>query len=170
VAKIEAAIKDAIMRGARRQVREAATPLRRDLRRVRRTLVALRADLAGLRDIAAHWQRVTESTPWQPEVSESELRSARMSPGLIVKLRARLRLTQSELARLVGVSAGAIAQWESGRASPAGPNRRRLVALRKLGRRDVRRLLKVTRKGPAARTRRPAAGRRRRRTRRGRRR
>jgi DNA-binding transcriptional regulator YiaG len=169
VAKIEAAIKDAIMRGARRQVREAATPLRRDLRRIRRALVALRTDLAGLRDIAADWRRVSGGTPWQPEVSDSELRSARMSSGLIVKLRARLRLTQSELARLVGVSAGAITQWESGRASPAGPNRRRLVALRKLGRRDVRRLLKVTQKAPAALTRRSTAGRRRRR-RRGRRR
>lgn len=160
MAKIEAAIKDAILRGARRQVREAATPLRRDLRRLRRALVGLRADLAGLREVAAHWQRMAQSSPWRPEVSDIELRAARLSPRLIAKLRARLRMTQTELARLVGVSTAAVTQWERGRASPSGQNRRGLVALRKLGRRDVRRLLAGMKKASPPGKRRPLARRR----------
>jgi len=159
VAKIEAAIKEAIRRGSRRQVRDVATPLRRDLRRLRRAVAALRRDLAAVRDVAAQWQRMAQASPWRPEVSDVELRAARLSPRLIRKLRVRLGLSQTGLARLVGVSAAAVTQWERGRSVPSGQNRRGLVGLRKLGRRDARRLL--DRAGKAA-----PAGRKRRRPRR----
>ena len=160
MAKIEAAIKDAIRRGARRQVRDLTTALRRDVRRLRRALGGLRRDVAAVRDVAAQWQRMAEASPWRPEVSDAELRAARLSPRLIVKLRARLALSQAALARLVGVSTAAVAQWERGRSAPSGQNRRALVGLRKLGRRDVRRLL--ARAGrPAAVRRRPRRARRR---------
>jgi DNA-binding transcriptional regulator YiaG len=155
VAKIEAAIKDAIVRGARRQVREATLPLRRDLRRLRRVLTGLRRDLAALRDVAGHWQRMSEASPWRPEVSDTEFRSARLSPRLIRKLRVRLGVSQAALARLAGVSTGAVTQWERGRSVPSGQNRRALVALRKLGRRDVRRLLAGSTRSAPARKRRP---------------
>jgi DNA-binding transcriptional regulator YiaG len=141
VAKIESAIKETIRRGSRRQVREATGPLRRELRRLRRVVATVRRDLAALRDIATQWQRTAGSTPWRPEVSETELRAARLSPRLIVKLRARLGLSQTALARLAGVSTAAVAQWERGRSAPSAQNRRAVVALRKLGRRDVKRLL-----------------------------
>jgi DNA-binding transcriptional regulator YiaG len=154
VAKIEAAIKDAILRGARRQVRTAVAPLRRDLRRLRRVVAALRRELATLRDVAAQWQRMAQSRPWRPEVSEDQARAARLSPRLVRKLRGRLGLSQAALARLVGVSTGAVAQWERGGAAPAGQNRRALLGLRQVGRRDVKRML-------AGLSERPARGRRR---------
>jgi DNA-binding transcriptional regulator YiaG len=140
VAKIEAAIKDAILRGARRQVRTVAAPLRRDVRRLRRAVAGLRRELATLRDVAAQW-RMAQSGPWRPEVSEDQARASRLSARLILKLRVRLGLSQAALARLVGVSTGAVAQWERGGAAPAGQNRRALIGLRQLGRRDVKRLL-----------------------------
>ncbi len=141
MAKIELAIKEAILRGAKRQVRAITTPLRREVRRLRLTVGQLRRDVATLRDVAGQWQRLARSTPWKPEVSEAELRTSRLSPRLIQKLRARLALSQAALARLAGVSAGAVVQWERGRSAPSGQNRKSLVALRKLGRRDVKRLL-----------------------------
>lgn len=141
MAKIETAIRDGIARGARRQVRLAIGPLRRELRRLRGVIGQLRRDLAALRQVAARWQRAGEGMSRRPEPSEEEARAARLSPGLVRKLRLRLGLRQSGLARLVGVSAGAVVQWESGRSAPAGQNRRALVGLRKLGRRDVSRLL-----------------------------
>jgi Helix-turn-helix domain len=141
VAKIEAAIKEAVLRGARRQVRSVTGPVRREVRRLRQLVAQLRRDVAALRDVATQWQRVARATPWQPPVSDSELRSARLSPRLVRKLRARLGLSQSGLARLVGVSAASVVQWEQGRSSPAGQNRKNLVGLRKLGRREVKRML-----------------------------
>ena len=141
MAKIEAAIKDAVLRGARRQVRAVTGPLRREVRRLRVLVAQLRRDVAALRDVAAQWQRVARATPWRPEVSDAELRASRLSPRLIQKLRRRLGLSQAGLGRLIGVSAGAVVQWERGGASPAGANRKNVVALRKLGRRDVKRML-----------------------------
>jgi DNA-binding transcriptional regulator YiaG len=141
LAKIEMAIRDAIARGARKQIRRAATPLRRDVRRLRQAVRELRAQLAALREVAARWKESHAGRGWQPAVSEEEARAARLSPRLIRKLRQRLALTQAAVARLVGVSPAAVVQWEQGRATPAGKNRAAIVGLRRLGRRQARRLL-----------------------------
>lgn len=159
MAKIETAIKEAIRRGARRHVREATTPLRRELRRLRRVVATVRRELRSVRDVAAQWQRMAQATPWRPDVSEAEMRGARLSPRLVRKLRARLGLSQTGLARLAGVSTAAVTQWERGRSVPSGQNRRALVALRKLGRRDVKRLLAGARPAASARARRGRRGR-----------
>lgn len=141
MAKIETAIRDAIARGARKQVRGVAVPLRREVRRLREAVRALRAGLAAVQAAAAQWRRLAGARAWQAEVSERESEAARLSPRLIRKLRTRLGLSQVQVARLVGVSATAVVQWERGRSAPAGPNRRTLVGLRRLGRRDARQLL-----------------------------
>jgi DNA-binding transcriptional regulator YiaG len=75
------------------------------------------------------------------EAAPEEVKAARLSPGLIKKLRKRLGLTQGELAKIVGVSTTAVGFWEYGKAKPEGRNREALVALRKLGRREVRGIL-----------------------------
>jgi DNA-binding transcriptional regulator YiaG len=141
LAKIEMAIRDAIARGARKQIRRAATPLRRDVRRLRQAVRELRAHLAALREVAARWEESHAGRGWQPAVSEEEARAARLSPRLIRKLRQRLALSQAAVARLVGVSPAAVVQWELGRATPAGKNRAAIVGLRRLGRRQAKRLL-----------------------------
>ena len=143
MAKIESAIREAIARGARKQIRQVTSPLRREVRRLRQVVRRLRADVSAMREVALQWQRAARARPWQPEVSEQESKAARLSARLIQKLRARLGLSQTRVARLVGVSAGAVVQWERGRSAPSGQNRKALLALRKLGRRDVRRILAV---------------------------
>ena len=50
-------------------------------------------------------------------------------------------ITQKELATLAGVTVGAIFQWEKGMFDPRDEKKEILVALRKLGRREVRKLL-----------------------------
>ena len=137
MAKIEMAIRDAIARGARKHVRGAAMPLRRDVRRLRQAVQEIGAQLVALREVAARWTAAQTGRGWEPGVSEEESRGARLSPRLIRKLTARLALTQAGVARLVGVSAAAVVQWEQGRATPTGKNRAALVGLRRLGRRDA---------------------------------
>jgi DNA-binding transcriptional regulator YiaG len=141
LAKIEMAIRDAIARGARKQVRRAATPLRRDVRRLRQAVRELRAQVATLRETAARWAENHAGRGWQPTVSEEEARAARLSPRLVRKLRLRLDLSQAAVARLVGVSPAAVVQWEQGRATPSGKNRAALVGLRRVGKRQAKRLL-----------------------------
>ena len=148
--KIEAAIKDAITRGAGRQIRLVAKPLRREVRRLRQILGQLRQDVKVLRRVATQWQRAIHTTRWTPQVSEAEAKAARLSPRLIQKRRKRLGLSQTALSQLVGVNRATVARWELGRSAPSGQHRAALVALRKVGRRDVKHLLARTRKqGPA---------------------
>jgi len=141
VAKLEAMIKEAIARGARRQVRGVVTPLRRDLLRLRKRVTELQATVMKLRRSAHGWKRLMAASPAIPQVSEEDAKTARLSPRLIQSLRRRLGLSQTALARLVGVSAPAVAHWEAGHSTPAGKNRGSLVALRKLGKREVKELL-----------------------------
>ena len=61
--------------------------------------------------------------------------------ALIRTLRSRLDISQADLAQLVGVSAVAVGSWESGKSRPRPETKARIVALRALGRREVRRLL-----------------------------
>jgi DNA-binding transcriptional regulator YiaG len=161
LAKIEMAIRDAIARGARKHIRSATTPLRRDVRRLRQAVRELRTQVTALREVAARWTESHAGRGWQPGVSEEEARAARLSPGLIRKLRQRLALSQAAVASLVGVSPAAVVQWEQGRATPAGKNRAALIGLRRVGRRQAKRLLASAvpeRRKPK----RPAASRRRR--------
>ncbi len=141
MAKLETVIREAIARGARRQVRVAVTPLRREVVRLRRKIAELHGTVTTLRRTAASWKRKMDAAPLTPAVSEAEAKAARLSPRLIASLRRRLGLSQMALARAVGVSAPAVAHWEAGASTPTGQNRVNLVALRKLGKREVTELL-----------------------------
>jgi len=78
--------------------------------------------------------------PAIPQVSEEEAKAARLSLRLIESLRRRLGLSQTALARLVGVSAAAVAHWVAGDSMPTGQNRMTLVALRRVGKRELKEL------------------------------
>jgi DNA-binding transcriptional regulator YiaG len=152
LAKLETVMREAITRGARRQVRMVVTPLRREVVRLRRKVAELHGTVTTLRRSAASWKRVMDASPLTPPVSEEEAKAARLSAGLIESLRKRLDLSQIGLARLVGVSGTAVAHWEAGASTPSGRNRMNLVALRKLGKREVKELLGRRAKETAART------------------
>jgi DNA-binding transcriptional regulator YiaG len=141
VAKLETVMKEAIARGARRQVRVLVQPLRREIIRLRRKMGELHGTLTTLRRGAAGWKRLMDAAPPLPHVSEEEAKAARLSPGLVQSLRRRLGLSQTALAGLAGVSAPAVAHWEAGDSTPTGQNRATLVALRKMGKRAVKELL-----------------------------
>lgn len=141
MAKIEAAIREGILRGARREVRRMTAPLRRELGRLREVVRRLRADVAAAREAAGRAERARAGEPWRPVATEAELQRARLSPRLIRTLRRRLALSQAGLARLVGVSAAAVVQWERGRSTPTDQNRSAIVGLRRLGRREVKQRL-----------------------------
>ncbi len=154
MAKLETVMKEAIARGARRQVRVLVLPLRREVIRLRRKVGALQGMLTTLRRDAAALKRLVAAAP--PLV-----RAARLSPRLVRSLRNRLGLSQMALARLVGVSAAAVGHWEAGASTPTGQNRATVVALRKVGKREVKgllatRLKETTPRASRARTRRRA--------------
>jgi transcriptional regulator with XRE-family HTH domain len=62
-------------------------------------------------------------------------------------------LSQRELASLVGVTLGAVALWEKGKFRPGADKKAILIALRKLGKREVRKIfLKKSEEKPKKKT------------------
>ena len=139
--KMEQTLKSEITRLAKKQVRATYLPPARDVRRLKRTVFALRKTVAVLARLGTELQVQRTAERSKLAAAPEEVKVARLSPGLIKKLRARLGITQGELATLVGVSTSAVGSWEYGKAKPEGHNREALVALRKLGKREVREIL-----------------------------
>lgn len=145
MARVEEAVRWTINRLMRKEIRGAVVPLAREVRELRRSVSLLRKSVSALERSAARQARQSEVVQSRLAASEQEVRAARLSPTLIGKLRGRLGLTQEQMAALVGVSGSAVAQWEAGSIRPQGANRAALVGLRKLGRRDVKRMLAARR-------------------------
>jgi len=154
MAKFETIIKSEIVRLARREVRKISVPLGRDVRSLKTVVSQLRKAVLTLQRIAASQQKELEKVKTPLEASPEEVKESRFSPRLIRSLRRHLGITQKELAILTGVTTGAAHLWESGQFKPSGKKKAVMVALRKFGRREVRKLLeekgtqKVEKKAP----------------------
>ena len=138
--KVEAIIKSEIVRLAKREVRRVATPLRRDIRYLKSTVSQLRKTVLILERFNALQKKEWEKKP-PLKAAPEEVATSRLSPRLIRSLRRRLGISQRDLARLAGVSPLAVYQWESGVFKPKKEKKGVLIALRKIGRRDAKRLL-----------------------------
>ncbi len=141
MAKIEAIIKSEIIRLAKREMRRVTVPLGRDVRALKATAAQLRKSVSSLERFAARQHSEAMSEKVKLEANPDELAKARFSARLIRGLRKRLGITQKDLATLAGVTVGAIFQWEKGIFEPRDDKKGVLVALRKLGRREVKRIL-----------------------------
>ncbi len=151
---LQEALRSMILRLARREIRAVARPMRGELRALRRKVSGLPRTVTELSRHVADLVRSQDLQRARLQASQEELRGARFSGGLIKKLRRRLKLTQGGLARLATVSVAAVRAWEAGRSRPQGARRAALVALRKMGRREVARLLAA--KAAAGGSRRPS--------------
>lgn len=156
---VQEALRALILRLARREIRAVTRPMRTELRGLRRRLAGVPKAVGDLGRHVADLLRSQDLRRARLQASPEEVKAARFSGGLIQKLRRRLKLTQAELAQLVGVSVTAVRAWEAGRSKPQGARRSTLVALRKMGRREVARLVasrSAQREAPARRRRRRA--------------
>ena len=141
MAKFESIIKSEMMRLAKREVRKVSVPLGSDVWSLKSAVSQLRKAVLTLQRITASQQKELERGKTPLEAAPEEVKISRFSPRLIRSLRGHLGITQKELAILTGVTVGAIHQWESGRFKPSMKKKAVMVALRKLGRREVRKLL-----------------------------
>jgi DNA-binding transcriptional regulator YiaG len=139
---MEETLKSEIGRLARKEVRPVLAPVNEQLRALSRQVRSIQNDVQRLtRALGKVESALPVAQKAKLEVPQEDLVSARMSPGLIKKLRGRHAITQQQLAALVGVSAAAVQSWEQGIARPTGENRAALVALRRLSTADVRSMM-----------------------------
>ena len=137
--KLETAFREEALRLARKVNRAAQAAVQHDLRRLKERVRSLQAEVAQLRTATA-----SEHARFRMEkaaMGGDAARQVRISPQLIKKLRRKLKVSQPEFARLLGVSLSSIGFWESGKVQPRQAMKLRIAALRRLGRRDIRRML-----------------------------
>lgn len=139
--KIESALKEEIARLARKTARGLQARTVEDVRKLKKRVAGLQVEIAALkRERTREQTKIRMARAAESAVTRKGVK-ARLSPGLIQKLRKRLRISQPELALLLDVSASAVGFWETGRVQPRPETKARIVALRSLGRRDVKGLL-----------------------------
>jgi DNA-binding transcriptional regulator YiaG len=141
MSKLETIIKSEIVRLAKREIRKISVPLGRDVWSLKSAVSQLRRAVLTVQRIAATQQKELERGKMPLEAAPEEVKVSRFSPRLIRSLRGHLGITQKELAILTDVTVGAVHQWESGQFKPSMKKKAVVVALRKLGRREVRKLL-----------------------------
>jgi DNA-binding transcriptional regulator YiaG len=143
---LEATIKSEILRLAKKELRKVSVPLKRDVRSLKSAVSQIRKTILALERFTTGQQKALGKRKVPFEATPEEVKKSRFSPRLIRSLRKQLGISQKELATLVGVTVGAVHMWESGKFMPKEEKKGVMVALRKLGRRDVRKMLeqKVT--------------------------
>lgn len=137
--RLESIIKSEIQRLAKSQIRAAFIPLRREVRAVRLKLSGLSKSFSLL-DRVAKEQMEKAPKPGLAATPE-EVKAARLTPDRIRRLRNKLGISQRALGILTGSSLGAVLSWEKGKFRPKGEKKAALVALRKLKKREVKKLL-----------------------------
>jgi DNA-binding transcriptional regulator YiaG len=157
--KLEFTIKSEIQRLAKRETRATFIPLRREVRAMRLKLSGLAKSFSALDRLASEQLRQAEKKELKLKASPEEIKASRLTPERIRNLRKKKGLSQKQLSILTGASLGAVASWEKGKFKPKGEKKAAIVALRKLKKREVRKLLpaedsekpkrKPTTKGPA---------------------
>ncbi len=88
--------------------------------------------------------QMAEQPSEQPHAAQTRRgRRFKATPAVVKRIRAKLDVTQAELAKLLGVSHSAVYQWEADRIAPRPKATVALQALEGIGKREARRRLEA---------------------------
>lgn len=138
-------LSDEIRRLARKEVKLAVQPLQA-------TIVSLRRQISELKKLYSEANKKAENYQKQAAAAQGielvdEEPKLRLNAAGIVRIRTKLKLTQSELAQLLDVSMHTVSSWEKGKSYPRAGVKARICALRGLGKKEVKALLAKTAPG-----------------------
>ncbi len=139
--KFESTFKSEILRVASKEVQAALLPLKREVARMKLSLASLSRKSPLLGRLAGRPARRALRKRVQPVTKAVEVTVSRFTPDRIRSLRKKKGLSQRELAMLTGVTLGAVGLWEKGKFSPKPEKKAILLTLRKMGKRDVEKML-----------------------------
>ena len=137
---IKAVLSEEIRRLAKKEVKAAVLPLSQTIAEQRRVISELKKRIAEIEKAAC---TVKKAAPAEAE-AEAETaigKKLRLNAAGIVRVRTKLKLTQSEFAKLLGVSSHTVSIWELGKVSPRQETKAAICALRTLGKRELKRRL-----------------------------
>jgi DNA-binding transcriptional regulator YiaG len=143
VPNLQAVLREEIQRVARREVRSELQATKKAVSQYRREIAQLKRNHADLeRRLQYLESRETERLKAGPRVKEPP-KGARFSPTALRSRREKFGLSREEFAKLAGVSASTVYNWESGSTKPSGQHLATLVSLRDIGKREAQRRLEL---------------------------
>ena len=131
-------LKSEIARVARKELKSDVLSLRKMAGAQRSEIAALKRQLKSLASHMKSVERQVKSGASKSTVdTEPVVKPARSSfaPATLTNYRAKLGITQVQLARLLGASALSVRRWEAGNVQPRSAQRARIASVVKLGKR-----------------------------------
>lgn len=142
---IASVFRDEIQRLARKQVRAALAPVKRDQVRLRKAVAHLRRQVAALEGANRELLKRVSPVVAVEETAKATAKAATLRPTSrsLERLRGRLGLTQVQFGRLLGVSGPAVTQWagKDGRVRMRKATLAALASIQGIGKREARRRL-----------------------------
>ena len=139
-------LKKEIARMARKELKSDIESLRKTAAGHRSEIAALKRELKALRDETKRQARQLKSVPGAVASSTEEAaprrgRQARYSAEGFAAMRKKLGVTQAQMGQVLGVSTLSVYKWESGQVVPRQAQQEKILALKKVGKRAVAKLL-----------------------------
>ncbi|MBE6363359.1 MAG: helix-turn-helix domain-containing protein [Lentisphaerae bacterium] len=134
---IKAVLNEEIRRLAKKEVKAAVLPLVKTIAEQRHAISELKKRIAAMEKSCAA-AKPAEKTVSAPVAENKKLR---LNAAGIVRVRTKLKLTQNEFAKLLGVSLHTVSFWELGKVAPRAGAKAAICALRTIGKREIKRRL-----------------------------
>lgn len=132
---IKSILASEIRRLAKKEVKTALQPLQGQILALKKTISAQNAKIKAL-------EKCRPATPKnKTEITPVTDKQVRLTPERIIKLRQKLGLTQGQFATLLDSNTFSVSHWENGKATPRDVFKRKIAALRGLGKRKLSKLL-----------------------------
>lgn len=138
MANFQQILNDEIRRLARKETSGTLKELKAQLVELRKVTAELNRRLKALEGVAP--RELQQETVVCPEETESP-KVLRVTAERIGKWRKNLGLNKSQYAALLGVNLLSVIRWESGQSTPREEQKRRIVAVRDMGKRELAKLM-----------------------------
>lgn len=136
---IKQILNEEIRRLARKEVRSILQPLCKQLAEQKRLISELKKQVSDLnKRLPDTREKSVEKTV---EISGENVKKVRLNASGIVKIRTKLGLPQEKFAALLGVSGHTVSLWEIGKSSPRSSAKMAICALRKIGKKELKKKL-----------------------------
>jgi DNA-binding transcriptional regulator YiaG len=152
-------LKDEIRRLARKEIKHQTGPTAQAVARYRREIAELKRRALEL-EKRITFLEAQERKRFDEKPSQHVDENARFSARSVQAQRRRTGLSAADYARLVGVSALTIYNWEQGKTRPRKEQLAALVALRGIGKREAQAKLELLKNGAVQRSSKGRRGRR----------
>ena len=130
---------DEVRRLARKEIRIAFGAMQETISSLKKQIAEQKKQLNELAKVCV--LKEEKKSPVDEIAIPEAGKALRLNAAGIVRLRTKLGLTQGEFARVLGVAMHTVSVWEQGRRIPRAAHKAKICALRKIGRRELKKLL-----------------------------